>query len=423
MDGEKILIVSHAHPKFSKGGGEIAAYNMYRELLRQGFDAYFLAAHFSDKAHHGYTPFSIVNDREILVYATPMDYYINSAYDMRHTWKHFRELLEMLEPDIIHFHHYMHLGLEKIRECHNYRMARPDRKIGIFLTLHEYIAICAHNGQMVKKGSGELCYRADYVDCATCFPERSANDFFLREKYIKSFFELVDHFISPSNFLIDRYVNWGIPAEKMTMLENGQVYDTKSVASKRKLEKGEKRSIFGYFGQLNPFKGIDILMDAVGRLDEETLKDFRLHIHGTGMSMWPQEFQDKIKESFEKYSDNVTFFGKYESHELPALMAEVDWVIIPSIWWENSPLVIQEAYKFGKPLIGSDIGGMAEKIVDGVTGLHFRARNAESLARTIERALRERDLYESLTENIEKPISIEESVDRHLEIYGIDRRV
>jgi glycosyltransferase involved in cell wall biosynthesis len=218
-------------------------------------------------------------------------------------------------------------------------------------------------------------------------------------------------------------VNWGIPAEKMTMLENGQVYDTKSVASKRKLEKGEKRSIFGYFGQLNPFKGIDILMDAVGRLDEETLKDFRLHIHGTGMSMWPQEFQDKIKESFEKYSDNVTFFGKYESHELPALMAEVDWVIIPSIWWENSPLVIQEAYKFGKPLIGSDIGGMAEKIVDGVTGLHFRARNAESLARTIERALRERDLYESLTENIEKPISIEESVDRHLEIYGIDRRV
>ena len=53
-------------------------------------------------------------------------------------------------------------------------------------------------------------------------------------------------------------------------------------------------------------------------------------------------------------------------------MAEIDWVVVPSIWWENSPLVIQEAFLHGRPVICSDIGGMAEKVRHGVDGLHFR---------------------------------------------------
>jgi hypothetical protein len=73
--------------------------------------------------------------------------------------------------------------------------------------------MCPH-GQMVKKDSDALCYKSDYIDCSQCFPERNPTDFYLREKYIQSFFGLVDHFISPSHFLIERYVAWGISSRE-----------------------------------------------------------------------------------------------------------------------------------------------------------------------------------------------------------------
>ena len=79
----------------------------------------------------------------------------------------------------------------------------------------------------------------------------------------------------------------------------------------------------------------------------------------------------------------MTLVGRYDHQRSAALMRNIDWVIVPSIWWENSPLVIQEAFMYGRPVICSDIGGMAEKVRDGVDGLHFRAGDAQDLADTI----------------------------------------
>ena len=88
--------------------------------------------------------------------------------------------------------------------------------------------------------------------------------------------------------------------------------------------------------------------------------------------------------------------GSYKSADLPALMREVDWTIVPSTWWENAPVVIQESFFHGRPIITSDIGGMAEKVRDGIDGLHFRAGNAESLAEAMAGAIRERALWDRL---------------------------
>jgi len=75
-------------------------------------------------------------------------------------------------------------------------------------------------------------------------------------------------------------------------------------------------------------------------------------------------------------------------------------VVVPSIWWENSPLVIQEAFAAGRPVICSDIGGMAEKVTDGVNGLHFRVGDPEDLAATIHRAVITPGLWEHLRRGI-----------------------
>jgi len=106
----------------------------------------------------------------------------------------------------------------------------------------------------------------------------------------------------------------------------------------------------------------------------------------------------------------VTLVGKYAHDQLPTLLANVDWVVVPSIWWENSPLVIQEAFMHGRPVICSDIGGMAEKVTDGVDGLHFRSGDPASLAGAIDRAAVTPGLWEALARGIRPIYDIAEQV-------------
>src|SRR5262249_57931996 len=96
-----------------------------------------------------------------------------------------------------------------------------------------------------------------------------------------------------------------------------------------------------------------------------------LWIHGANLDLQTAAYQDEFRSLLETTKLNVTLVGRYAHGDLPRLMANIDWVIVPSIWWENSPLVIQEAFAYGKPVICSDIGGMAEKVTDRVNGLHF----------------------------------------------------
>jgi hypothetical protein len=88
------------------------------------------------------------------------------------------------------------------------------------------------------------------------------------------------------------------------------------------------------------------------------------------------------------------------------------------VWWENSPLVIQEAFLHRRPVICSNIGGMAEKVIDGVNGLHFRAGDPLSLAETIQRAATTKALWEKLVAGIPKVCRVEDEVDELSEIYS-----
>ena len=410
MKNQRILIISHGHPHFSKGGAEVAAYNLFKEYEARGLDCVFLAR--TDQTAHGGSTFSTCNsDREILFHTFMGDFFLFQNGFKKHVWQDFRALLKRYQPDIVHVPHYIHMGLELIREVRN---TLPES--GIFLTLHEYLAICNHNGQMVKPGKQmKLCYKSSPVDCHGCFPDRSPADFFLREQYIKSIFELVDHFISPSHFLIDRYTTWGIDPGKMTMIENGQPEVT--APPPRPLGKKEARGRFAFFGQINPFKGVNILLEAFLLLPDDIKEQVHLDIHGANLEAQSPEFQKKISELLDEMDNLVTLHGSYESHEMGLLLAQADWVIIPSVWWENSPMVIQEAYNHERPLIASDIGGMAEKIIDNETGLHFRNRNPISLARQIEKVVIDSQLWQTCTANIIKPITISECAEKHLALY------
>jgi glycosyltransferase involved in cell wall biosynthesis len=404
----RVVIFSHAHPVFSKGGGELAAYYLFQGISRlPGHEAWFIGRA-QPEVMPRFTTLGAVGERDYLIAGNAGIPDLTATTPLGED-SDLAQLLRSIRPDVVHFHHYVHLGVETLRLV---KKACPTARI--FLTLHEYIAICMHNGQMIKT-DGRLCHRYSPRECHLCFPHIKAEDFFLREQYVKSFFRLVDRFISPSRFLKDRYVAWGLDSDRIEVIENG--LPEGAPIPPRPLHAGEIRGRFAYFGQINPYKGVDVILGAFARLPQEVRRQVTLDIFGSALKNQSEEFQEKIEALLKKCRDMVRLHGPYEPEEMGRLMAEVDWVVMGSIWWENSPLVIQEAYKFGRPVICPDIGGMAEKVVPGVGGLHFRARDSVSLAAVIGRAVEEPALFDRLQQSLPPYPPIGEITDRHLQLY------
>jgi glycosyltransferase involved in cell wall biosynthesis len=411
MKDQRILIIAHGHPDHNKGGAEIAAYNLFKEYRKRDLNTIFLAR--TNQKLHGGSTFSTRNCNNEILFSTFMsDQFLFQCGFKKHIWQDFRNLLKRYSPTIVHFHHYVNMGLEMICEVKN---TVPNAKI--VLTLHEYLAICSNHGQMIKTGNRKkLCYESSPADCALCFPKKTPADFFLREKYIKSIFDLVDNFISPSSFLIERYTKWGIPSKKFCKIENGQPL-AQNFSSKL-LNTTQFKVNFAFLGQLNPFKGVDVMLKAFTLLPEQIKKKVRLDIHGANFYLQDPAFQAEVNFLIQELKDIVTVHGPYESHEMSSILETCDWVIVPSIWWENSPMVIQEAFNHQIPLICSNIGGMAEKVTDGINGIHFRIGNPNSLARTIEVTVNNKELRDQLVKGIPKALSISSCADSHIQTYN-----
>jgi glycosyltransferase involved in cell wall biosynthesis len=215
--------------------------------------------------------------------------------------------------------------------------------------------------------------------------------------------------------LLNRYTDWGIAKEKILYLDNGQSFI--SEASSQNFSSEEVKICFSYFGQISTYKGIIVLLAAIEKLPKKMRETIRLDIHGANLELQPKAFQDKVFQILDKTKDCVQFLGPYRPDELPKLMAKVDWVIVPSIWWENAPLVIEEAFIHKRPVICSNIGGMAEKVEHEKSGLHFQVGDATDLAACIIRAATEEGLWDKLSNGISDRLTIKEMTDRTLDIY------
>lgn len=406
------MVISHGHPDTSPGGAENAAYALFKGLQeREGVEVLFVARQ-QPAAHQGSALGQYKADGSEVVIRTEIEFFRFSQRQHRIVYHDFRSLLEWFKPTVVHFHHYVHLGLELLREVRNYS---PSTKI--VLTLHEYLAICMNDGQMVKRYDRSLCYEASPDACHRCFPDISPQDHFLRESYIKSLLGVVDVFVSPSDFLIERYVAWGLPREKFHHIENGLPAHAIGGISPVPRETANR---FGFFGQMLPFKGLEVALEAMDRLPSHFSSGpdrITLDVHGSRLSEQPGTYQNRIADLHKKVAGSVKMHGRYEQADLPRLLRSVDWLIIPSTWWENSPVVIQEAFANGVPVICSDIGGMAEKVEHGANGLHFHVGDAQDLAARMVEAVATPGLLEKLRAGIPAVDSTNEMATSHLNVY------
>jgi|SRR5579884_1645947 len=417
MAKRRVLYVLHNHPAVHPGGAEAYAVELY-EYMRGSADwEPLILARIGPnvavtRSSRPGTPLSMVNGDAnqyfLFTETAHFDFFRMTYRDKELYVKHLSDFLLTVQPDVVHFQHTLFIGVDLISLV---RQLLPDA--AIVYTLHEFLPICHRDGQLVRTRHEERCLLESPRRCNECFPTIAPQEFFLRKRFMQSHFSAVDRFLAPSHFLLDRYLDWGIPPEKIAFEDYGRI----PVEPLEPVGPPPPRRVrLGFFGQLNYFKGFLVLLRAM-KLVAAKDPDVHLWIHGANLELQEEQFQSEARALLEETDDNVTLSGAYSHDELPRLMRDIDWVVVPSIWWENSPLVIQEAFSHRRPVIASDIGGMAEKVHDGVDGLHFRAGDVFSLAETILRATASPDLWEALRNGIQPIFSMQQHVENLSELY------
>jgi glycosyltransferase involved in cell wall biosynthesis len=413
----RVLLISVFHPELVRGGAQQICYELFEELKQtEGILPFLLASVDSTyptlfKAGACITGFD-GHDDEYLFLMQDYDYWWHKTSSPRMI-EAFVEFLNTVRPDVVHFHHFFTFGVDLLTLTRN---ELPDARI--VFTFHEFMGICAADGQMVRKTDQSLCTRASGVRCHQCFPERSPEQFLMRRMWMLRHLAAVDVFSCPSHFMLKFYEDWGLPAEKLHHITNGQ----RRYGQIQAPPPGNKNR-FGFFGQLLDCKGTHILLRAVRLLRAQGFLDFRVELNGDNIKWASSEVREEIEgflaeERELPHQEQIVFFnGGYHIDDLASRMAQVDWCIVPSTWWEIFGLVISEAWMFGKPVICSNRGGPGERVRHDVDGLHFQLGDPRSLADAIRRAATEEGLWERLHACLPQPPSRPEMVREFIRLY------
>jgi len=304
----------------------------------------------------------------------------------------FAEVLDRVKPDLVHIGHLNHLSTSLLREA-------ALREVPILFTLHDYWLMCPRgqfmqmfpedpdnlwapcNGQEDRK-CAERCY-ARYFSGAP--DERETDvDYWTgwvarRMRHVREMAELVDLFIAPARYLLGRYHDaFGLPESKLVHLDYGFA---------RKRMNGRHRTpgepfTFGYIGTHIPAKGIHDLIRAFGKLRVGA----RLRIWGRPRGQDTEALKSLAATLPHGIAERVEWLPEYKNQEIVRdVFDRCDAIVVPSVWVENSPLVIHEAQQARVPVVTANIGGMAEFVHHEVNGLLFEHRSVTSLAEQMQR--------------------------------------
>lgn len=430
----RIAQVIHAFPPDNIGGSELYLLNLCRELITRHEVHVFYRI-----ARPDLPEYLVVRDSYEGLPVSKLNRTFREVRSFEQTYRdgmidrEFGRFLDEIQPDIVHVHHLTCLSTTMLMEA-------KRRDIPVLYTHHDFWWMC-HLGQLLRPGS-ERCEGPSRDGCLTCllpqllpysatygamargyhaagpllqrvlspikglakqaFRRLSSNDgsdgdaFSVEvEKRLHHFREmlgLVDLFISPSEWLRDRFVQWGIPPTRLIQLRNG--YPIERFADYRRTPSSGLR--FGYIGNLLLSKGVHVLVEAFNGVEAN---DVELKIYGDFV---PYHFFPSYDEHVKGLITNsrIRLMGGYRHQEIARILEGIDVLVVPSIWCENSPLTIQEAFLAGIPVVTSDIGGMAELVQDGVNGLLFKVGDPQDLQRVLRRLIEHRGLVEHLREGI-----------------------
>lgn len=283
--------------------------------------------------------------------------------------KNLEKLLRQEKPEIAHLHNIYHQLTPSIIPI------LKEHGVKIVLTTHDCKLVCpsynALNGKQICTAcNGRSFWKPVTRNCQdSCGKELLLAAEALFHKWRRSY-DAVDLFISPSQFLAD-LTACRIPKEKIRVLRNG--IDTTEFKPRF-----ADQNYALYFGRLSKEKGIETLLVAHASMSSR----LPLKLVGTG----------PLLDTLRQKHPEAEFLGYKTGQELKELIANAAFVVVPSEWYENCSMVVLESMAFGKPVIGSRVGGIPEQIEDGVTGFLFEMGNATELARRMDIMGQDKDL-------------------------------
>lgn len=433
----KILHVIHDFLPRHRAGSELYA---YRLALAQ-------------KAHHDVsifcaeyepgTPHGTLRQRDVdglTVHEVVNNWHFDSfgeAYLAPVVVERFFEVLRETQCDVVHIHNLLNLSLDLPLVAKAYERA-------VVATLHDHTLVCPSGGQRIHMAEHHICHTLDPERCARCFtqspfagqlsagqalrmvpsPTHSTVSRFAlktwrrlrqaapktigrverllseqstkeidaaairaRLAHVQHVYDAVDRFVSPSPALGQAFLDVGMPKEKLEISDYGfEPLPTMPLPSDDVLH-------IGFVGTPVWHKGVHVLLEALAQLPP---KSYVAHIFGS-----LETFPDYVSELRRLAKGHpVIFEGGFDHEQRSDVYATMDLAVVPSLWPENSPLVIHEAFQAGRPVVGARSGGIVDLIEHEKNGLLYPPASSEALAQSLQRLIDDRDFLRRLAAHI-----------------------
>jgi glycosyltransferase involved in cell wall biosynthesis len=207
-----------------------------------------------------------------------------------------------------------------------------------------------------------------------------------RLAYARHVFDTIDLFVAPSASVGAEFVRLGIDRRRMEVSDYGFVHSRPDADPSPDPNRPLR---IGFVGTIVWHKGAHVLIEAARLLQGS----FEVHLHGD-TAIFPG-YVAALRQAAAGLP--VTFHDGFDRESVHRIYRGLDVLVVPSLWPENSPLVIHEAFMHHVPVVGARIGGIAGLVVDGVNGLLVDPFSAESLAAALRRLLGEPALRRQLS--------------------------
>jgi glycosyltransferase involved in cell wall biosynthesis len=362
----KILLINNCH--YRRGGADVVYLNTGELLTKLGHEVYYFSK-INKNNHSASTSGYFIN--EINYFGKSLLQKVFSVFRFFYSIEaknKISQLLNDLQPEVAHVHLYKgDLTPSILHEL-------KKQKVPVVISLHDYGMLCPHN--IMLDGKMNICNRCVNGSALNCVFYRCN-----RNNLILSCLSSFEYIFHKTFFPFEKYFNKIITVSKF-----GQNLHQESGKFQRKVDHlynfypnlktieacNTKGVYFLYFGRLSREKGVKTLFSAW--LNKE--RNHVLKVVGNG-----EMFDELQKMAFGNKS--IEMLGFKSGSELNILIREASFVIVPSEWYENNPLTIIEAYANGKPVIGSNIGGIPEIIDKGNTGYLFEMKSIKELSAKI----------------------------------------
>jgi GT2 family glycosyltransferase/glycosyltransferase involved in cell wall biosynthesis len=440
----RILLVSHGYPPSASAGTEVYTRELARAFARQDGCEVWVLTRDADRCRPEYT---VVRETDGPIRVVRINNTFQACESFEDSYAHpallavaMREIAA-IAPHIVHAQHLTCLSTGLPGAVHGLG-------IPFVLTLNDYWLIC-HRGQLFDS-SHQRCDGPFDDGCASCVPTgalarpevfragrrarvssipfaglvahaglkalersipvaRAREASWARLEHMRAAVETVDLFLAPSATLASRFERFGIAPNRLQRCEQG--IDLTRFASISRASSSVLR--LGFAGGLASSKGGRVLLEAVARLPAGRVT---VDVLGQVSGADADSVSHLLARPF------VRRTGPVPHDYMAEAMAAFDVLVVPSLWIENAPFIIREAFAAGLPVVASNLGGMAEMVRDGVDGLLVEPGNVSDLERTIARLLDEPQLLTRLQRGIERPLSIDEDARRLGAIYASLRR-